>query len=416
MSDSTAKYLNLLSFYRLMLTGVVCVLLFLNALVSKLEILPNYNDEFILFGIFCYAMIRSFKDVVVRRALFIYIALFILLTVLSINAIASRGVVIVLSQVFIHLKFILFFIFCWAILGPKWCLTLVYILFGVTIMFLFINLATGSLFNVLFDTEVSLRSGIARPIGIQADTAGLGTTFAIFSCLFISGLKIKDNQKKVGLILGLTVLILLATTRTALIVLPLILLWWFKDSVKTFLIASVLLIISITYVSTSKHMEELIDITIENIQWTIEDPVASSYIRGIMIYFAVELAVDRFPLGTGAGTYGTVTSDDSPVYAEIGLQNSVYFVEKKGIYDSNLASLLGEFGVFGMLIYLAAFWRVATLASKLKPDKYELDNEFKFVFGLSILAYSITTPVFMNTYPAFILALTLVAATHTKAE
>ena len=132
-----------------------------------------------------------------------------------------------------------------------------------------------------------------------------------------------------------------------------------------------------------------------------------------MIYFAFDLAIDRFPLGTGAATYGTVMSDNSAVYAEIGLQNSRYFVEKDGIYDSNFASLLGEFGFIGLFMFFIVFNRVITMPMS-KSELYLSESEFRFVLLMLVIAYGVTTPIFMNTYPAFILALVSVASYHDK--
>lgn len=404
MPDKFNRFFAVCSLYRALTIAVVCFCLFFNAVTAKVGLLPNFTDEIILFLIFCYAVFKSKNDLIVRRALFIYCSLFALLVLMSINALFNRGFFSVFFQIFIHLKFILFFIFCWAAIGPERCLKLSYFFLIITVIFLFINLAVGNLFNELFQTKVNIRSGVARPIGIQADTAGLGTSFAFFGCLLICGVKKYTPNFKIVLMLLFTILILLASTRTALILMPLILLWWFKDSVKTFLIAFILLIFSTFYISTSDYMDELITITVENIEWTIDDPVASSYIRGIMIYFAVELAIDRFPLGTGASTYGTVMSDDSDIYAEIGLQNSIYFIEKEGIYDSNIASLLGEFGIFGLFIFLWAMRKVAILPM-IMTKQYQSKQEFRFVLGILVLGYAITTPVLMNTYPAFLMAL-----------
>ena len=83
-------------------------------------------------------------------------------------------------------------------------------------------------------------------------------------------------------------------------------------------------------------------------------------------------------LGTGAATYGTVMSDNSAVYAEIGLQNSRYFVEKDGIYDSNFASLLGEFGFIGLFMFFIVFNRVITMPMS-KSELYLSESEFRFV-------------------------------------
>ncbi|RHW74905.1 O-antigen ligase family protein [Colwellia sp. RSH04] len=407
----TDKIFNVLSFYRLILIAFVCCCLFFIAVLVKLSILPSFIDEAILFGLFIYAVYKSQSDEVVKYVFLLYLFLFFLYALLSYQAIASRGIITVLLQIFIHLKYMLFFIFCWGTLGPKNSLTFIKVILTISVVFLLINLLTGGLFNTLFDTKVNLRAGSARPIGIQADTGSLGTTFALIGCLLVSGLKSSSNNIKITILLAMTVLILIASTRTALVLLPLVVLWWLRDSIKSFFIASILLACSVFFIQSSKYMDEMINITIENIEWTLEDPVASSYIRGIMIYFAFDLAADRFPFGTGAGTYGTVMSDNSAVYAEIGLQDSRYFIEKDGIYDSNFASLLGEFGFIGLFLYLFIFYRVINAPFQ-NSQQWESEGEFRFVLFSLVLAYGVTTPIFMNTYPAFILSLVMVASFH----
>ena len=413
MTSQFNKFANLFSFYKQIIVVFVCICLFLIAPLTKISIVPSYIDELILFGILVYAVFKSRTDETVRYVLYFYIFLFVVFVAMSYAVFSSRGILSVLLQVFIHLKYLLLFIFCWTFLGPSNSLKFAYLILGITVVFLILNILTGSLFNEFFDTKVNLRSGGARPIGVQADTGSLGTTFALIGCLVVSGLKTTSRALKVIILGCMTVLILIASTRTGLVLIPLVVIWWLRDSLKSFVIAIVLLISSVIFIQTSDYMDELISITIENIEWTIDDPVASSYIRGIMIYFAFDLAIDRFPLGTGAATYGTVMSDNSAVYAEIGLQNSRYFIEKDGIYDSNFASLLGEFGFIGLILFFLVFNKV--LKSPMRnSNTYSSENEFRFVLLMLVIAYGVTTPIFMNTYPAFILALVSVASYYRK--
>ncbi|WDE03934.1 hypothetical protein SG34_021565 [Thalassomonas viridans] len=411
MTESVTKLGNLFSFYKYTLALIVAVCLFFIAPLTKLSLIPSFVDEVILFGLFFYTAYKSRTDKVIGYIFVLYLILFVLFVAMSLPALSSRGLTAVLLQVFIHLKYMLFFAFFWALFGPKYSLRFAYFILAVTVLFLLINILTGSWFNTLLDTPINLRSGGARPIGIQADTGSLGTTFALLGCLFICGLKSVSRSNKVVLLIIASVLILVASTRTGLILLPLIVLWWLRDSFKSFVIAIILVVCAALAMKSSNYMDEIIEITIDNVESTVDDPVASSYIRGIMIFFSFELANDRFPLGTGAATYGTVMSDNSDVYAEIGLQNSRYFVDKEGIYDSNFASLLGEFGYFGVLLYFLFFYKM--IKAPMKSDTvYRCEGEFQFVLFLLVLAHAITTPIFMNTYPAFVLALVMVASYH----
>lgn len=407
------NFSNLLVLYRFLFvgTGILCILLI--APLTKLSIIPNFLDELILFGILLYLFYKSFLDKFVKYILVLYFFLFLTFVIMSIASSSNIGLYKVLLQTFIHLKYILFFAFLWSFVGAETCLKLSYAVIFISIMFLLLNLLSGSLFNQLLETKITMRSGLVRPIGIQADTGNLGITFSLLGCLFVCGNKVTNRWVKVFILIAFAILILISSTRTGLILLPLIVLWWLRDSIKSFFIAIILLISSAVFIQSSDYVEELISITVENIEWTIDDPVASSYIRGIMIYFAFDLATDRFPLGTGAATYGTVMSDDSDVYAEIGLQNSRYFIDKNGIYDSNFASVLGEFGYIGLFLYFFVFYKI--INSPLKGDgSHVSESEFRFVLYFLVIAYCITTPIYMNTYPAFIMALVIVASYHKK--
>lgn len=404
------KLANLIRFYQIIITTVILFLLFFQVSLSKLGAIPNFTDELILVLILSYSMYRAFFDTTIRKLMLIYWLAFLFFTVLSLPSIGLRGPVNVLLQVFIHLKFILFIVFLWAALGAKYASKVSIFLLVVTIIGLIYNLLSGDQFNQLFDVITQKRGGNVRPIGIQSDTASLGTTLALFGCLFITAFK--DMKLKAFLIIVFSLLIILSTVRTALLLIPLIALWWFKDSIKSFAVALVFVFVGAIFFSKSNYVDELIDITVQNIEWTVDSPVESGYIRGIMIYFSFELANSRFPIGTGAATYGTVTSDDSHIYAEIGLHNSRFFVEKEGIYDSNFASLLGEFGYLGMVVfYLIFLWVIKTLNDN---NSIKKNSEFQFVFYLLVCGYSIATPIFMNTYPAFILALVLISSFKLK--
>lgn len=402
------RLLNCLYIYKVFSVLVIFGILFFQVALNKTSPIPNYIDEAILAGILGYSILKAFTDEVIKKVLTIYVATFLLLFLLSVHSVSSRGLLTVLLQIFIHLKYIIFFSFAWMSFGHKHSFKLALLFLFITVIFLFFNIFTGSYFNEVFDLPLQLRAGNVRPVGIQADTASLGTTFALIGCLLISGVHQLSAKLKVLLLIVFSILVLLSTVRTALVLIPLIILWWLKDSMKSFFIALIIIVALIIPMKSSNYFEQLVDITTQNIEWTVDNPVESGYIRGIMLYFSFELALDRFPIGTGAATFGTVMSDDSLIYAEIGLQNSRFFVEKEGIYDSNFASLLGEFGVVGIFIYYLALYLV--ILTPLKTGEYVNEREFRFVFFLLLCAYSVATPIFMNTYPALMLSVVLVSS------
>jgi len=83
---------------------------------------------------------------------------------------------------------------------------------------------------------------------------------------------------------------------------------------------------------------------------------STQYIRVLMIYYGAQLGLMFFPLGAGAGNFGGVLSADSPVYRLLGVSDINFFQGLSGIYDSNLAALIGEYGYFfAILIFVCCY-------------------------------------------------------------
>lgn len=396
-----------------LLSLIFCLTLsFFQIPLEKIAGLPTYSDELLLLFFLGLISLRAFRDADARKLLLIFGIGYVVLFLLSLQAIAHRGLASVLLQLFIHLKVIIYLGFIWLFFGPKTARYIVVSMFVITVFFLLLNMTTGSLFNQVFGVPTLARGGMIRPIGLQADTASLGTTLGLFGIFFVTWVKPSKKKVKVTLLFIFTILLLLSSSRTSLVIVPILVLWWFKESFKTVVVFSVIALISVSFLPPNKYVDSIIEITQQNIEWTTNNPVDSGYIRGIMIYFGVQTANDNFPIGRGAATYGTVFSDDSIVYAELGLRNSWFFIEKEGIYDSNIASLLGEFGYIGTIFYFTLLFKTMTLFS---AHNYKLRSEFLFALCATVFAYSVTTPIFMNSYPAFLVAL-VVAASYRKDE
>jgi hypothetical protein len=67
------------------------------------------------------------------------------------------------------------------------------------------------------------------------------------------------------------------------------------------------------------------------------------------------LFIQYIPIGSGAGTFGSIFAHDSQVYKDFGVDKRFYFVEEWGIYDSNVASVIGEYGFIGIIIFILLF-------------------------------------------------------------
>ena len=132
----------------------------------------------------------------------------------------------------------------------------------------------------------------------------------------------------------------------------------------------------------------------------------SKYIRGIMIYNGFLLFLIYFPIGSGAATFGSVMSEGSIVYYELGIAGLEFFEDFWGVFDSNLAAILGEFGLIGVFVfgflYFCCFKRVYSASKNKKVALPYLI--IIFIFGLVVL---ITNPFFMYQYNSLIFLLAI---------
>ncbi len=138
--------------------------------------------------------------------------------------------------------------------------------------------------------------------------------------------------------------------------------------------------------------------TIENVSLFFTKD--SHYIRGIMYYLSGEVSTDYFPIGSGAATFGTVLSEDSIVYQDYGVSGRSFFIKMDGIYDSNFASILGEFGFIGIFLFLFLFYLVRTL---FREKNYK--TEIYTTLALATIFYLFISPLWMNSFLSLALAM-----------
>lgn len=109
---------------------------------------------------------------------------------------------------------------------------------------------------------------------------------------------------------------------------------------------------------------------------------SSEYIRFIMLYYGFVLAVQYFPFGVGAGGFGTVMSSDSPIYAMLGLSRIRFFEEMVGVFDSNIASIMGEYGFLGVALFALLLIRMIRRINSLGPS-----DVYLFIFIIIFIAF-----------------------------
>ncbi len=136
----------------------------------------------------------------------------------------------------------------------------------------------------------------------------------------------------------------------------------------------------------------------------VESADGGGYIRGIIINNSFKLFGDYFPFGSGAATYGSVLSTGSQIYQELGLSSMLFFEEMSGIYDSNWASILGEFGLMGILLFS---FLIRKTYNSVKVDFVSNKSAVCSILVIFIIS-GITMPVLMNGYLAMLFAIFLI--------
>lgn len=338
--------------------------------------------------------------------LFVLVAVFFLL---SFNSYSYRSEVTIFTQILMHFKAFFLFLLLYNFreyINFKW---IVHSFLFLTIIGVVINMVMGESFIKMIDALVQYRFGFLRPVGLQGSTGNLGITFAYLYLFYMFHSSKESYSKILILTLVFASLFLLSSLRTPFIALLISFGFIFGASFKKLLFGGVLIALLVP-IFMNDYMTEMVMLTIDDLA-SLSDPTEAQYIRGIMLYFSFVLAAKYFPFGTGAASYGTFLSDNSPVYQEIGVSTLWFFQQKLGIYDSNFASILGEFGVTGLLLFSFFLYKIIRLVVKDGANP-----AFAITFGGLLAFYSLVNPIFMSSFPALLMAVMLAAVVPTQKE
>jgi O-antigen ligase len=220
-----------------------------------------------------------------------------------------------------------------------------------------VNIINVNNFNAFFNLKTIERSLITRINGFQLNSNNLGLTLALGFILVVRDQIILFKLKYLSVLLVLILIVLTGSRSAYLLVLFYIIysLWTSKVKYYRFFLIFSSIFVGVLLLETI-YNSDFYKITERNITDTTSGASSTGgYIRGVIISNGFKLASDNFPFGTGAASYGSVLSENSPVYKELGLSNKLFFQDMTGIYDSNFATIIGEFGLFGIFLFLFHF-------------------------------------------------------------
>lgn len=335
-------------------------------LIKKIELIGfiSYFDEIFALSAYLIApfIIRRKRDCWVFGILLLPILSCIYSFIVGFTLLGEINWYTVIIQSIINFKFFLYFVlfFCATILFNN-NFEKINKIFKLCLLFSLL----GAFVNLIFPGDFiysTYEYALARPriIGFQFKPNDL----AIFLSLFFSGFLFNGCVKIVKLkwifIFFILCLIVISTSRTALLISIISIVFYAYHVKGQYAIINISIaffsFLGFSLISTIFLFEYFLESfflkeTISNFS-EFSSIETSKYIRFIMVFFGFKLLLNYFPFGTGAGTFGTVMSDDSPVYDMLGISQMEFFQKMEGVYDSNIASIFGEYGVVGIIVFV----------------------------------------------------------------
>lgn len=107
----------------------------------------------------------------------------------------------------------------------------------------------------------------------------------------------------------------------------------------------------------------------------------ANFARGLIFFNSIQIAQDHFPWGGGIGSFASSGSTKylSPLYAKYGMYNPLYFFAN----DSFVATIISQFGFFGLGLFLFLIYQLAKKVFSLRSV-----TNF-FISGATIFVYLI---------------------------
>lgn len=325
------------------------------------------------------------------------------------------------AQVFIHLKFFLLYVLLRPLMQSRTALDRlerVFLLVGAaTLGGLVLSFLVPTLFQETIGGSGISRFGLVRATGFQVKP---NDAVLVLSPIILMLMMRAATSRATPLVIGLfllNVFIFVAnTSRIAALTIPvsaLLLLLVGRASRAVNLLLMLVVLLLLPFLLLSPFMQEVIGHTLQNLE-QFSQIDETEYIRVIMIYYSGVLAAEYFPIGSGAATYGSAMSEDSPVYGDLGLYGISLIDRFAGVFDSNVATLLGEFGVLGILLFAAlTLYTFRDMRALMKSDDAR-SVAYHRVMLFFLLLVALTNPLYMYSLTSTMILLAAILGMRQK--
>lgn len=380
----------------------IFLLIFISLLRRPLGLLINESilnlvDEVLLISILLFELINILKTGKVKLFIVSYAFLYIYMTVISVLFGYNDNIVHILVQNLIHIKFFVLFGYIYYrkdVIIPY---------FLKNARFFIIILFIGFVLSLIYKQKM------ATYIGMIPDFTATDFKYSGFvkanilyiTIFFIYLYKTQihfyfQNHKKIAIntIIALSALLFLGSRTTLLAIGIVLMINYSKVLIQLITRKAFIIIVSMVFLILN-YTTPLVSRTLTNFHDSFD--LTSHYIRGIMLHLSVLIAQDYFPIGTGSATFGTVFSEGSVVYDFYNQGWRTYFTRMVGIFDSNFASVLGEFGVIGLILF------AIIIVVMLKKLKILINKKMYYVLAFLLWFNFIFRGLFMSSDLTFLI-------------
>jgi hypothetical protein len=313
----------------------------------------------------------------------------------------NKNIFDVLLQTLISVKFFIFLIGFVIFFKNKYNYINNYfkIVYGLAFLGIFFHIILGAKFNQILDFPTFARPNI-RFTGFLPHPNHMAYLTVLYLGYILTKVKVK-YASKINLnyliqLIACVAILFLTDSRSSIIAALIFFIAFYWDLIlQNALILVYVLSVSIISSVVLIYFTDIFLTISENIKESLT--LESTYIRGNIMYLSGLIFIEFFPMGTGAATFGSLMANDK-VYEYYDQADRYYFANDIGLYDSNIASIIGEYGFIGIIFFTLLFiYLFKYLKYCFKANHIMLKSLF-FVF----LFYAITNPMLTNNVYIFI--------------
>ena len=376
------------------LVSVACLLIIFQKIIEAVLFsgASSYIDEAAIIFLTSLAFYVQLSRNIIKRNFVILILFGTYLFIISVLFGVNRSYFSLFAQTFLYLQFFLILISLGVIFESysRVFMRTLFIAIGLSFIGCFLEITAPGLFSELTGhNEYNAGSNplhIKRLEGFQMNPNALGIFFSFFAVLLMHKSDAVNNRfLSINLMVFALAIVIASGSRSAMFYFIVGFIFSPFSLVAKCQISLVLgSLVLFSGVLGAAYEKTVVDIG--NVQSTTD----TKYIRWLMTYHGALLAIDNFPIGTGAGTFGTALSHGSPVYGEVGLASLASVQEGWGIHDSNFGAISGEFGIIGIALFFGFNYYLITYF--LKTSKNRINARRVRLFFITVLVVAAVSP------------------------